>query len=145
MKLTEHFTLEEFTRSDIAARAGISNAPPTAVIERLAGLARALELVRSAVRAPLIIHSGYRCKALNLLVPGSSPTSAHVLGYAADFTVEGIPVLELCQMTRRTPGLAYDQIIYEYGAWCHLSIDPRAREELWTKKSGEPYKRGLLL
>lgn len=64
MKLTEHFALEELTRSDIAQSLGINNAPPPELLPRLILTAEMLERVRSTVGCPVLITSGYRCDAL---------------------------------------------------------------------------------
>ena len=49
---------------------------------------------------------------------------------------------ELC---KRVIGMNidFDQIIYEYGRWMHISFDPANRKEVLTKFEG-PYKKGLL-
>lgn len=141
--LSENFSLEEFTKSSIAARAGIDNTPSQTQIACLRKLALVLEQIRAALGGPIVISSGFRCPALNLLIPGSAPNSAHTLGFAADFTIPRIAVLELCKTISHLP-LKFDQIIYEYESWCHLSVDPRERGMLLTKKSNQPYVEGLV-
>lgn len=145
-QLSLHFKLSEFTRSDTASRLGIDNFHPSEeIIGRLKGLAQALENIRAELNRPLILTSGWRCSALNGVTPGSSPTSAHPLGYAADCHTSGLTPFELCNFVAHLPGLRFDQIIYEYGSWMHLSIDPRARRMLLTKKSGQAgYLEGLV-
>lgn len=142
--LTEHFSLEELVHSETAARLGIANTPAARALDHLLVLARALEDVRALLGGhPLRISSGFRSVALNAHVPGSSNTSAHTLGYAADFTCpEFGPPLRVCQAIFDS-GLRFDQIILEYRAWCHLSVDPRARGELLTKNHGSGYVPGL--
>jgi zinc D-Ala-D-Ala carboxypeptidase len=46
MMLSAHFSLEELTASEIAARAGIDNTPSAEVAHNLVRLAEGLELVR---------------------------------------------------------------------------------------------------
>jgi putative chitinase len=79
------------------------------------------------------ISSGYRCLDLNRAI-GSSDLSAHVLGYAVDFTCPtfGTPK-EVANKIAESP-IKFDQLIYEggNGGWIHLSIDPRNRRELLT-------------
>lgn len=119
--LSDHFTLDELTRSDTALRLGIDNTqPPFEVLRNLGYLAEVLERVRAQLAAPLIITSGYRCPALNAAL-GSKPTSAHVLGLAADFIAPGFgSPLEVAQQINES-AIRYDQLIHE-GRWVHLSI-----------------------
>lgn len=132
MKLTEHFDLSEFVISQEAARRGIDNTPPPEVIENLYLLAMALEEVRARLGRPIVISSGYRSPALNAAV-GGAPNSAHVLGYAADLTCPGFGApLSVCKAIATLPGFRYDQVIHEFGGWCHLSIDPRGRMQTLT-------------
>lgn len=83
MKLTEHFTLEELTRSATADRHSIDNAPTEDIEKNLVEVALLLEKIRQRYNKPIIVTSGYRCKKLNEIVKGSK-TSQHVKGQAAD-------------------------------------------------------------
>lgn len=140
MKLSEHFNLNEFTISQTATRKGIDNTPPEPVIERLRMLAATLERVRGLLgNSPIRISSGYRSKELNRAI-GSSDSSAHVLGYAVDFTcpIFGTPKEVANEIAKSS--IKFDQIIYE-GTWIHLSVDPRNRREVLTAtfKNGKAY------
>jgi hypothetical protein len=140
MKLSEHFNLNEFTISQTATRKGIDNTPPEPVIERLRMLAATLERVRGLLgNSPIRISSGYRSKELNRAI-GSSDNSAHVLGYAVDFTcpIFGTPKEVANEIAKSA--IKFDQIIYE-GTWIHLSVDPRNRREVLTAtfKNGKAY------
>lgn len=145
MKLSEHFNLNEFTISQTATRKGIDNTPPEPVIERLRMLAATLERVRGLLgNSPIRISSGYRSKELNRAI-GSGDSSAHVLGYAVDFTcpIFGTPK-EVAQEIAAS-SIKFDQLIYE-GTWIHLSIDPRNRRELLTahfKNGKASYTKGI--
>lgn len=130
MNLSEHFTLAELTRSETAARKGIDNTPDAETIANLTELALALEKVRSVLGRPIHITSGYRSPKVNAAI-GSSPTSAHIKGYAADVVVPGMTPKEVCQRIIES-GIDYDQIIHEFGSWCHFSIDPRNRKMALT-------------
>lgn len=141
--LSKNFSLFELTRSDTAARLGIDNSPSEEIIERLTVLADALEFIRGKLCEPLLVTSAYRSLRLNFATPGSASGSAHVKGYAADFHVASMGAFELsCRV--RDMGCAFDQIIYEYGSWCHFSADPLARGMLLTKKAGQPYEQGII-
>ena len=90
MKLTQHFELDEFTRSATATANGIDNSlnPTKAgdrnVIENLQHLCQTvLEPLREFVNAPVVVSSGYRCSELNKMV-GGVRNSQHLTGEAAD-------------------------------------------------------------
>ena len=83
MKLTEHFTLEELTRSTTAKRLNIDNTPSEQIEQELMETAQLLEKIRTVYKKPIIVTSGYRCKKLNDAV-GGSKTSQHMKGQAAD-------------------------------------------------------------
>ena len=126
MKLTEHFDLEEFTRSDTAVAHGIDNSTPGAIMVKLGRLARTLEKVRAILGHPLQITSGYRCPALNAAVGGVGD-SAHLYGLAADILCPGFGTpLEVCrELEKHAQELDYDQLIHEhFGAadWTHFGL-----------------------
>ena len=84
MKLTEHFSLEEFEFSSTAQARGIVNHCPESLIPNLKNLCeQVLEPLSEHVQEPVIISSGYRCPQLNKLVGGVS-NSQHMTGEAAD-------------------------------------------------------------
>ena len=146
MKLTDHFNLNEFTASQEATRHNINNTPSPAVVENLRMLAALLEQVRTLLGGNSIrISSGYRSLALNRHI-GSSHTSAHIFGYAADFTCPafGTPL----EVAKKIAGsnLKFDQLICEGNEWIHISCDPKNRRQLLTAsfKGGKAfYKEGI--
>jgi hypothetical protein len=143
MKLTEHFTLEEFVVSQEAIRRGIDNTPDADTIDHLRALASYLEDLRTMMGQPIVISSGYRCPALNAAVGGVG-LSAHQTGYAADILVPGFGLpITVCRaiVSLDQP---FDQVIHEYGAWAHISIDPQCRRQQLTICPGGTYQRGLL-
>jgi zinc D-Ala-D-Ala carboxypeptidase len=125
--LTEHFTKEELTHSQTAARLGIDNTPPAAVFQNLVRLCdEILEPLRNAISRPLIVSSGYRCPALNLAVKGSK-NSDHLRGLAADVTAPGMDLDELADKVRTlAPYIPLKQCIKEFGQWVHVSCTPSA-------------------
>ena len=129
MRLSEHFTLAELTRSQWAARRGVDNTPPPEVLEALRDTAGRMEQVRTLLGAPVTVSSGYRSPRVNAAV-GGARASAHLTGRAVDFTCPayGTP-LEVCRAIEASD-LAFDRLIHEFGAWTHLSFDPRARRQL---------------
>ena len=88
--LSPHFELREFTESATARQHGIVNEPPPEAVENLRALCvHTMEPLREALGLPIIITSGYRCKALNNKITHHSTRSQHVGGQAADFWVKG--------------------------------------------------------
>lgn len=129
MNLSPHFTLEEFTTSQEAARRGIVNVPPPDVVERLRRTAQGLEAVRVRLGcAPIIVSSGYRSPALNVAI-GGAKSSQHMTGEAADIICPrfGGPV-EVAYALRGS-GIEYDQLILEFGRWVHISFSDRKRHQ----------------
>lgn len=49
-----------------------------------------LQTIRTKYGKPMTITSGMRCKAFNSTLRGSSPTSKHMYGLAADFYIPGV-------------------------------------------------------
>ena len=124
MKLTEHFTLSEFVRSETADRNHIDNTPTPEVIENLRALCRdVLEPARVAFGEPIYITSGYRCPTLNKAV-GGKPTSQHLRGEAADLQVRGVDNLRKLYRLIKEHGV-FDQLLFESNKagvrWIHVS------------------------
>lgn len=131
MKLSEHFTLAELTASQSAARLGLDNTPPVAIVDALRKTAQLLEQVRALLGKPIIVSSGYRAPQVNRAVGGAA-NSAHMLGCAADFACPafGSP-LEVCREIAQSD-IAYDQLIHEFRAWVHIAWSPQPRRMVLT-------------
>jgi len=126
MQLSANFSLEELTRSEVAARKGLDNTPDAETVENLRELAAALEQIRALLGHPIHINSGYRSAKVNAAV-GSKETSAHRQGYAADFVCPGYgSPREVCHAIMDST-IAYDQCLLEFDAWCHFSVAPAMR------------------
>ena len=141
MMLSTHFSLAELTASEVAARAGIDNTPPPELMTNLLRLSEGLELVRKALgNKPIHVTSGYRSPKLNQRV-GGSKNSRHMQGLAADILCPAFgPPLEVCRAIAAS-SIETDQIIHEFGKWCHVAFPPRgqtARKELLTIASARP-------
>jgi hypothetical protein len=120
MQVGKHFSLDEFTVSQEAARNGIDNTPTKEVIEAIEALCtQILDPLREHFGKPLVISSGYRSPKVNKLVGGVA-SSQHVLGEAADILVPGVPVADVVAKIR-TLKLPFDQLIDEFGKWTHVS------------------------
>ena len=147
MRLTEHFTLEEFTRSATAVKRGINNTPDAVQLTNIQMAAHKMELVRSLLGDnPILISSGFRSDALNKAV-GGSHTSSHKTGLAVDFTCPKFgTVKEICAAIKASK-LEFDQIIYEqktYTNWCHIGFGEKTRGEVLSWKSGKGYVKGIV-
>lgn len=150
MMLSVNFALSEFLDSQTASREGFTEQfnPPVEIIDNLKKVAGSLEVVRALLGSnPIKISSGYRCPRLNAKINGAKE-SAHLLGLAVDFTCpkfgKGTPA-EVCRRLASTQHLEFDQIIYEFGSWCHFAVGPGARRQLLTIFHGDPtYHLGIL-
>lgn len=125
MRLSPHFTLAELTRSAKAEALGFDNTPPPELLPRLVRTAEMLERIRSTVRVPVIVTSGYRCPELNAAI-GSRSTSDHPQGHAADIVAPafGRPVELARLLAPLADTLGIGQIILEQVAgksWVHVS------------------------
>ena len=139
MNLSEHFTLEELTVSEVAARKGLDNKPDKSIIAELTKLALFLEQIRALAKAPISVSSGYRSIAVNAAV-GGSKTSQHCKGHAADIRVKGFSPDQLMALIIKSD-LQYDQLIREFDSWVHVSISDKPRKQaLVIDRSGtRPY------
>jgi uncharacterized protein YcbK (DUF882 family) len=124
--LTDHFTIEEMTDSQTAARKGLNNVPPPSSTEmkNLYHLANVMEEVRNILNSkPILISSGYRSPPVNKAVGGSA-SSAHMHGLACDFSCPGFgSPLEICRkLEPHMETLGIDQLIHEFNQWVHLGL-----------------------
>lgn len=134
--MSEHFSLKELTRSDYAARNGLSNVPMPRIVENIEQvLMPGLEQVRKLLGHPMHITSGYRSQAVNTAV-GGSPTSQHRFGLAADFHCDGFGSSAEIVAAIAASDIPFDQLIDEFGQWVHISFvrrEPR-RQVLHFKR-----------
>ena len=99
VRLSENFSLQEFTKSQTALRMGIDNTPDD---EHLSNAKELFENVVQAVRenfGPTIINSGYRGPELNKAI-GGSERSQHCKGEAVDIEVPGVSNYEVAKYIR---------------------------------------------
>ena len=148
MKLSEHFSLEEMVKSQTALRRNLPNQPSEAQTEAMVLLCEnVLEPVRTHFGIPFTPSSGYRSAELCVAI-GSSVSSQHAKGEAADFEVPSISNLELC--TWIISNLDFDQLILECytggnTGWVHCSYKPEGnRKEVLTYDKENGYRKGLL-
>jgi len=148
MNLTDNFTVAELTKSSTATRKNIDNTPGVVELLNAQFLSTAiLEPIRSHFKTPYAPSSWYRSLALNTAI-GSSSTSQHVKGQAADIEVPGISNYELAAWIR--DNLLFDQIILENykpgvpdSGWVHVSyVLAKNRGSVLTFSNGK-YTKGL--
>jgi Peptidase M15 len=144
MNLSEHFTLEEATYSETAVRMGIYNQPDARQLENMKSAAECLEGVRVLLGHPLKINSWLRLPKVNEAVGGSA-VSAHMDGWAIDFTCAefGTPLM-VCQAISDA-GIKFDQLIHEYAIWTHISFHPDMKmQKLTILNPAKRYHPGIL-
>jgi zinc D-Ala-D-Ala carboxypeptidase len=151
-KLAPNFDLSEFVRTST----GLDNIPPPEVVKALELLAmNVLQPLRNAVvkRFPnatvaVNITSGYRSPEVNAAVPGSSSTSQHPKGEAADLniTVDGrrLTNQQIIDIVRQER-IPYDQMIDEQltrggqiSKWVHLSYSNSKLRRQWLTARDKP-------
>jgi zinc D-Ala-D-Ala carboxypeptidase len=121
MQLSEHFSLQELTASETAARNGLDNTPGPIAYQNLVRLANFLEEVKKVLGGkPIMINSAYRGPEVNAHV-GGSKNSQHMVGCAADIKVPGMTPDQICKAIIASE-LQYDQLIREFDSWTHISI-----------------------
>ena len=128
MRLTAHFALAEFTRSESAKRHGVSNEPTPEHLQNLITLCeKVLEPIRIKF-GPINISSGYRSKALNHYI-GGSLNSQHCEAKAADIDMDGMGGASNTEIFNYIKdSLDFDQLIWEFGDnnkpdWVHVSYN----------------------
>lgn len=157
MQLSEHFSFEELTATSNAALQDLNRLQAQAFLKPLTAVAETLERVRAFLGAPISVHSGYRGPELNGATPGSSKTSQHMKGEAADFscpakfqeTDEGNTALfAALKDFLATRSITFGQLIdegcvrpYSRVVWIHLSLgapwrDPARCGQLLRMRDG---------
>ena len=128
-KLSEHFTLGEFTQSN--SHPEVYNIPSHEAIANMKRLCQWLEVLRKRYNAPIIINSGYRSPQLNKKIGGVA-NSNHLTGCAVDIRVSGMEqliryaaiLLDYAEESHQD----FDELLIEknrYGAiWLHFAVRP---------------------
>ena len=129
MNLTPNFTLEELTASTTARQKGILNQPNYQELNNLTRLCKELlQPIRDEYKKPITVTSGFRNKALNKAVGGSS-TSMHMQGLAADVKASdgnNKALWNLIIKLRDAGKIEFDQLIDEKKlSWIHIGLHPK--------------------
>ena len=136
-KLSEHFSLGEFTKS--GSHPEVYNIPSHEAIANLKRLCVWLEALREASPgpskgrgAPIIINSGYRSPQLNRKIGGAA-NSNHLTGCAVDIRTSGMEQA-ICYAAilikySKESNQYFDELLIEknrYGAvWVHFAVRPK--------------------
>lgn len=150
-QLTEHFSLEELTGSNIARQKGLKNEPNESQIENLKLLCEyILEPIRAKLNIPLYISSGYRSEKVNALA-GGSKTSQHLQGSAADIqifdkTKTNTDLFNIIVSMVKNNEIQIGQVIWEFGEtepnWVHVSL-PTSRHRNEILRAGQVYDKHI--
>lgn len=150
-KLSEHFTLGELMRSEIAERKGIDNTPPQDLIPKLKRICeKVLEPIRNHYGLPFRPRSGYRSPELNTEI-GGSKGSQHCLAEAVDIEIPGVSNYDLSVWIR--DNLEFDQLILECyrpgepgSGWVHISLKDSkdSNRSVALTYSDRTYQQGLV-
>lgn len=150
MQLSEHLTLAEFTASDTALRRHIDNSLPPDLMDNALRTARMLEAIRAHLGqacsrdVPIIVTSGFRCRALNSAI-GSTMGSDHPRAMAIDFRAPkyGTPRQICAALLRHLDALDIGQMIYEH-SWVHCSWRrPIQDNNRVLTLAGSGYQKGI--
>jgi len=135
MKISQHLSLSELTRSDSAKRKGIDNTPTAEHLENFKKLAENIfEPIREHFKVPIHVSSGYRSKELNSAI-GGSLSSQHCQGEAIDIDMDGSSsgVTNADVYNFIKDNLEFDQLIWEFGTdanpdWVHVSYKSTGKQ-----------------
>jgi zinc D-Ala-D-Ala carboxypeptidase len=148
--ISPHFSLAELTITQQVDANGVilPNVPNSEQMFFLNKLAfTILEPIRTLIDCPIHVNSAFRCEAIEIKVSGKA-YGQHMKGQAADI----VPfnhhlVLKDVYEKIMTSVIPYDQLLYEYGAWIHVSCAPANTEPRrmplmigsWTNNIWMPY------
>jgi len=127
MKLTNNFSKSEFD-----CKSGEDM--PSDVLENVKQLAVQLQAIRDYVGKPIRINSAYRSKAHNKAI-GGVKTSQHILGKAADITIDTFTPDEVVSiienmLTNEMLGSFYIGGLGSYSTFTH--VDTRDKKARWA-------------
>lgn len=127
----KYFSFAEMIKSDTAKAKGIDNIPTWKEIDNLKRLIEAvLDPLRAWYGKPIIVTSGFRCKALNEAVGGVT-TSFHAKGMASDITAgnkyENRKLFDYIK-----DNLPFTEMGWEHGGqWLHIAYNGNDDKEIF--------------
>lgn len=116
MKLTKNFNSFEFMCHD-------GTQVPARYLENVKTLAMQLQVLRDYIGEPIRLNSGYRTPSWNKKI-GGAPRSQHLLGKAADISVETYTPKQLAAVVEQliTEEKLYFGGLGIYPGWIHVDI-----------------------
>lgn len=144
--MSEHFSFAELTNSESHSNLVDKNMIDARSFEKqLKYTSYTLEEIRSVLKVPMKITSGFRNNALNKAV-GGSPTSGHAKGLCADFIPIGMDVIEAFTIiqTNRDKCPSLKKCIYESvngSKWLHIETKTEVNQpqQFFTTTNGKSY------
>lgn len=127
MNISEHITMAEATKSQVATRNSLPNKPgPRELANMIDTAENIFEPVRKHFGVPIFISSFYRSAGVNAVL-GGAKRSQHCTGQAVDVDGDvfgGVTNREIFEYVLNN--LEFDQLIWEFGDnnnpdWVHFS------------------------
>lgn len=144
MNLSPNFTLDEATFSETAVRLGINNQPSPEQLENMKKSAQGMEAIRKVLGKPIRVNSWLRLPELNKAI-GGSKISSHMDGWAIDFVCPAFGEPYTIAKALKDSEIQFDQVIFEFGRWVHVSFAPEMRNQFLTIfKPQNKYVSGIL-
>jgi len=143
MKISNHFQLYDFLRSDLAKSLKISeqDKPSDEVIKNIQQFCTTIldPIFDSGVQ--FTINSGWRSQALNDKLRGSSNTSYHMLGLAADIHPTNMGMYEAFDKINSLNLPLYELLLETGGGgqWIHISYEPTQNKPKKIRRSFTAY------
>ena len=142
MKVTEHVSYKEVTKSNTATRKGIENIPSGEQMENIKLLCEnVFEPLRKHVGGPIAINSLFRSLKLNMAIGGAA-SSQHCANNGAAMDIDDtygiMSNADMFEFIKNS--LDFDQLIWEFGTnenpdWVHVSYKARGNRKQILKCS----------
>ena len=143
--ISAHFSWEEAT---VTSHRELDNTPTLVETPHLVLVFNEqMEQLRALFDCPIQVNSAYRSPAVNAAVGGAA-SSQHMKGQAVDWVplADGLVLKEAYRRVLES-AIVYDQLIYEFGRWIHISrpafgAAPRRQTLMigkWTNGAYLPY------
>ena len=126
MKLTQNFRKSEFE-----CKCGCEM--PKDVLNNVQKLANQLQIIRNRVNVPIKVNSAYRCLFHNRSIGSSNDSSQHVLGKAADITIQGYTPKQVADLLEELieSGDILQGGLGRYKTFTHYDIGHSGRKRRW--------------